>query len=180
MRLPARDDDPPGAVDHLRRDDVLFIALGIVPGAVIGGRLAYVAAPPRLLPAVPDAIPTRCRAAWRCPGRSILGAVTGGLVARLFDAPVGRWYTVAAIPMLLALGLGKAANVLGGTGQGLPSHGRLRPRATSAPGRGAASGPTCRRSRLRPYEAIGVARRPRSSSSSSCSSAGDGPAEGRR
>src|SRR6266545_1195580 len=26
---------------HLRRDDLLFIVLGIVPGAVVGGRLGY-------------------------------------------------------------------------------------------------------------------------------------------
>src|SRR2546422_8676600 len=28
--------------EHLRRDDLLFIVLGIVPGAVVGGRLGYV------------------------------------------------------------------------------------------------------------------------------------------
>ena len=33
---------PPGPMDHLRRDDILFIAVGIVPGAVPGGRLADV------------------------------------------------------------------------------------------------------------------------------------------
>ena len=37
----------------LRPDDLLFIAVGIVPGAVIGGRLGYVAAPSRLLRLAP-------------------------------------------------------------------------------------------------------------------------------
>ena len=58
--------------------------------------------------------------------------------------------------MLVVLGLGKAAEVLGGSGQGLPTVETGRP-ATSGPARGAASARTSRRSRPRLYEAIGVA-----------------------
>jgi prolipoprotein diacylglyceryltransferase len=51
------------------------------------------------------------------------GVVTALLVAMILGAPVRRWLGVAIVPLLLALGLGKLAMVLGGAGQGLPSVG---------------------------------------------------------
>src|SRR4029450_14136876 len=48
------------------------------------------------------------------------GALTGGIVAALLDGDVGRWFHVSALPLLLAIGAGKLAQVLGGTGQGQP------------------------------------------------------------
>ncbi len=106
---------------HLRRDDILYIAVGIVPGAVIGGRIAYVALHLDYFSRFPSAIVDPATGGLALSGAVVLGALTGGLVARLFDAPVRRWYWVAVVPMLLALSIGKAANVLGGTGQGIPS-----------------------------------------------------------
>jgi len=107
----------------LRLDDMLLIIAGTVPGAVVGGRIvhglvywdAYAAAPQKLLDPLVGSL-------------SLLGAVLGGLagaiyVARLIGAPVGRWASAAAVPLLLALGLGKIAQVLGGSGQGLPFDG---------------------------------------------------------
>jgi prolipoprotein diacylglyceryltransferase len=120
-RIPPLDDDPPGTVRHLRRDDLLLIVLGIVPGAVVGGRLAYVAFHLDYFDANRGAILSASAGSLGLSGAVVLGAVTGVLVARLFDAPIGRWFHVAAVPTLLALGLGKAALLLGGTGQGLPS-----------------------------------------------------------
>ncbi|HWH36383.1 MAG TPA: prolipoprotein diacylglyceryl transferase family protein [Candidatus Limnocylindrales bacterium] len=106
------------ATDRLRLDDLAYIVLGIVPGAVVGGRLvhgivywdAYAADPGRLLD----------------PGLgslSLLGAVLGGTisaayVASLLDAPIRRWADAATVPLLVALGLGKVAQFLGGSGQG--------------------------------------------------------------
>ena len=46
------------------------------------------------------------------------GILTASIVARLLGAPVGRWMHALAIPLLLALALGKGAMVLGGSGQG--------------------------------------------------------------
>lgn len=103
---------------HLRRDDLLFILLGVVPGAVILGRLGY-----GLLHADYYA------GDWRAlvdPGQGSLeltlavvgGTLTGIYVAALLDAPVGRWLHVAIVPVLLMLGLGKAGQALGGSGQG--------------------------------------------------------------
>jgi phosphatidylglycerol:prolipoprotein diacylglycerol transferase len=105
---------------HLRRDDLLFILLGVVPGAVILGRLGY-----GLLHV------DYYSGNWRAlldPGQGSLeltlavvgGTLTGIYVAALLDAPVGRWLHVAIVPVLLVLGLGKAAQALGGTGQGFP------------------------------------------------------------
>jgi phosphatidylglycerol---prolipoprotein diacylglyceryl transferase len=103
---------------HLRRDDLLFILLGAVPGAVILGRLGY-----GLLHL------DYYGGDWRAlldPGQGSLeltlavvgGTLTGIYVAALLDAPVGRWLHVAIAPVLLVLGLGKAAQALGGSGQG--------------------------------------------------------------
>lgn len=105
----------------LRLDDMAFILLAAVPGAVVGGRLvhglafweAYAANPDRLLDPAFGSL-------------SLLGAVLGGalaaaVMARLLGAPVRRWADAAAVPLLVTLGLGKLAQFLGGSGQGLPS-----------------------------------------------------------
>ena len=111
--------DVSGGVWHMRRDDLLFIVLGVLPGAVVLGRVGY-----GLLHAdwyAPD---------WRqlldpstgsveLTGAVAGGALTGIYVAALLDAPVARWLHVAIRPLLLTLALGKAAAVLGGDGQGL-------------------------------------------------------------
>ncbi len=117
------------AVEHARRvhglrvDDMLLIIAAIVPGAVVGGRLAhaldywsyYASQPEKMFDPLVGSL-------------SLLGAVLGGLltatyVARMIDAPVRHWADAAAVPMLLAIGLGKLAQLLGGSGQGLPFDG---------------------------------------------------------
>ena len=113
---------PPRAVPR-RLDDLVLIMVGIVPGAVLGGRLVhgigfldtYAADPLRLLDPGVGSL-------------SLLGAVLGGLVtagyvARLIGASIRHWADVAAVPLLIALGLGKLAQLLGGSGQGLPFDG---------------------------------------------------------
>lgn len=117
-------DEEPAADDgelepwHLRRDDLLFIVLGAVPGAVILGRLGY-----GLLHV------DYYGGQWRMlldPSQGSLeltlavvgGTLTGIYVAALLDAPVGRWLHVAVGPVLVVLALGKASQALGGSGQG--------------------------------------------------------------
>ncbi|HUP83429.1 MAG TPA: prolipoprotein diacylglyceryl transferase family protein [Candidatus Limnocylindria bacterium] len=110
-------------VRPLRLDDMLLIIAGIVPGAVVVGRAFhgldfwsfYASQPGQLFDPSVGSL-------------SLLGAVIGGLmtasyVARMIDAPVRRWFDAAAVPMLVALGLGKLAQLLGGSGQGLPFDG---------------------------------------------------------
>lgn len=103
--------------------DLAYVVLAAVPGAVLGGRLmhglvfweSYQAAPGQLLD--PD-----------LGSLSLLGAVLGGLasggyVAHVLSRSVGQWAAAAAVPLLLALGLGKVAQFAGGSGQGLPFDG---------------------------------------------------------
>lgn len=105
----------------LRADDLLLIAVGVVPGAVIGGRIGFALLHPdyygsRLVELADPSI-----------GGLELGlAVVGGLltgcaVAGLLGAPVGRWMHLAALPVLFVLGAGKLTMALGGAGQGQPT-----------------------------------------------------------
>lgn len=115
---PATDDAGSGAAWHMRRDDLLFIVLGVLPGAVVVGRLGY-----GLLHADWYARDWRVLLDPAGGGLELTGAVVGGTLtgiyaAALLDAPVGRWLHVAVRPLLLVLAVGKAAEVLGGGGQG--------------------------------------------------------------
>ena len=117
---PPRQTMPPrAALPRLRRDDLILIAFGAVPGAVLGGRLGLRPYPPRLLPGRrPARSSTRPRADYGLTLAVVLGTLTAAAVARLLAAPVGRWLGVAAIPVVIGLGLGKLAMALGGAGQG--------------------------------------------------------------
>ena len=107
----------------LRMDDLLLILVGIVPGAVVGGRLVHVLAFLDAYLARPMAVVDP-----RVGSLSLLGAVLGGIggalyVTRLLRAPARAWADIAALPLLLALGLGKVAQLFGGSGQGAPFDG---------------------------------------------------------
>jgi prolipoprotein diacylglyceryltransferase len=106
---------------RLRPDDLLFVVVGIVPGAVIGGRLGAVLAHADYYRANPGAVLD--------PGQGTLtlslavagGTLTAAIIARLLGAPIRRWIHVAALPVLLGIGAGKLAMVLAAAGQGIPS-----------------------------------------------------------
>ena len=112
----------PGAVSEprLRRDDLLYMVIGALPGAVIGGRILHgldfydfyvnVDAPAALL--------DPARGSLSLLGAVIGGTLTAGYVGWLIGAPLRRWLDVAIVPLLVAIGLGKFANLLGGAGQG--------------------------------------------------------------
>jgi phosphatidylglycerol---prolipoprotein diacylglyceryl transferase len=108
----------------LRLDDLIYIVLGIVPGAVVGGRLvhgmvfweAYSGDPLRLLDVSVGSL--------SLTGAVLGGTVTGVYIARLIRAPVRLWADSAVAPLLLAMGLGKLAQLLGGSGQGGPFDGQ--------------------------------------------------------
>jgi phosphatidylglycerol:prolipoprotein diacylglycerol transferase len=99
-------------------EDLVYVVLAAVPGAVLGGRLAhglvfwdvYLAQPDRLLDPQLGSL-------------SLLGAVVGGslsaaVACRLLGAPVRGWADAAALPVLVAVAIGKLAQFLGGSGQG--------------------------------------------------------------
>jgi prolipoprotein diacylglyceryltransferase len=106
---------------ELRVDDLLFVVLGIVPGAVIGGRLGYVLLYPAFFADRPGAILDPGVGSLELGLAVVGGALTGGIVAVLLDGSIGRWFHIAALPVLVTLGAGKLATVLGGRGQGIPS-----------------------------------------------------------
>jgi phosphatidylglycerol:prolipoprotein diacylglycerol transferase len=105
----------------LRGDDLLFIVAGGIAGAVVGGRLGWVLLYLDWYRANPGAILDTTVGGLTLAGGVVGGVAAGMLMARVLGAPVGRWLGVAVVPLLLALGLGKLAMVLGGAGQGLPS-----------------------------------------------------------
>jgi phosphatidylglycerol:prolipoprotein diacylglycerol transferase len=107
----------------LRVDDLLFVVLGIVPGAVVGGRLGYVLIHPDFFLASPGRIVDPGVGSMELTLAVVGGSITGTLVAILLDGRPGPWLHVAALPMLLVTGLAKAGAVLGGTGQGQPTTG---------------------------------------------------------
>ena len=105
----------------LRTDDVAFVAIGIVPGAVIGGRLGYLILHSDYYGSAPDRLLDPSIGGMELGLAVVGGFLTGAYVASLLGASVGRWLHLAAAPVLLALGAGKLTMVLTGAGQGLPS-----------------------------------------------------------
>ena len=107
----------------LRADDVAFVAIGIVPGAVIGGRLGYLIAHPGALGSSPELLFDPSVGGLELGLAVVGGFITGSYVASLLGSPVGRWLHVAIAPTLFVLGAGKLTMVLTGTGQGQPDGG---------------------------------------------------------
>lgn len=132
---PAHGEDPGPFVhrSRLRRDDLLFIALGAVPGAVAGGRLGHALLHLDYYAAHPVALVDPAQGSAELGLAVVGGTLTGAVVAALLEGPVGRWLHVATLPVLTGLAVGKLALVLGGDGQGAPSQ---VPWATSYGGSG--------------------------------------------
>jgi phosphatidylglycerol:prolipoprotein diacylglycerol transferase len=106
-----------------RIDDLLFVVLGIVPGAVVGGRIGYVLLHPAFFSADSGRILDPGVGSLELTVGLVGGALTGTLVALLLDGRPGPWLRVATFPSLVVLAAGKLATVLGGTGQGMATSG---------------------------------------------------------
>lgn len=120
-RTPAGEGEP-GPGSSLRPDDLVFLVLAAVPGAVVGGRVGYALLHLDFYGTRPGAILDPGQGSLELGLAVVGGAVTGGVAARLLGEPVGRWLHVAALPLLAAIAVGKFAMGLGGSGQGLPSN----------------------------------------------------------
>ena len=107
----------------LRGDDLLFVVLGVVPGAVIGGRIGYVLLHPAFFGADPGRIVDPSSGSLELTLGVVGGALTGAMVAALLDNRPGRWLHVGAVPMLVVVALGKLSMILGGSGQGQATSG---------------------------------------------------------
>jgi prolipoprotein diacylglyceryltransferase len=106
----------------LRLDDLLFIAVGTVPGAVIAGRVGYILLHLEYYSTNLGAIVDPSLGAMELALGVAGGLLTGSYVASLLGAPVGRWWHTAVLPLLFVLGVGKLTMILGGAGQGTPSN----------------------------------------------------------
>lgn len=106
--------------DGLRADDLLFIAVASVPGAVLGGRSGYVLLHLDYYGSYTAAITDPSQGSLELGLAIVGGSISSAYVASLLGAPIGRWLRAAAMPLLFMLGAGKLATVLGGSGQGQP------------------------------------------------------------
>jgi prolipoprotein diacylglyceryltransferase len=102
----------------LRSDDLLYIAVGAVPGAVIGGRIGQLLIAPEAFAAGPMSLVDPAIGGLELGLAVVGGVLSATYVAMLLGAPVGRWATTLALPLLVALGAGKISMALGGSGQG--------------------------------------------------------------
>ncbi|HEY7589538.1 MAG TPA: prolipoprotein diacylglyceryl transferase family protein [Candidatus Limnocylindrales bacterium] len=105
----------------LRPDDLLYLALSAVPGAVVGGRVGYGLVHLDYYAAHPGALLDPGQGGLQLGLGIVGGALTVAATARLLGEPVGRWLDLAALPALLAIAAGKVGAALGGTGQGIPA-----------------------------------------------------------
>jgi prolipoprotein diacylglyceryltransferase len=112
--------DPDGAPNHLRRDDLLYIAIAALPGAVIGGRIGYALTHLPYYSANPGAIIDVGQGGYELSLAVVGGTITAVAVATLLDAPVQRWMSALILPLLFGLAAGKLTMALGGDGQGVP------------------------------------------------------------
>ncbi len=150
---------PPPAVEErawpvgLRPDDLLFIVAGGVAGAVVVGRLGWVLLYVDWYRAHADAILDPAVGGLTLAGGLVGGIIAGLAMAVLLGAPVARWLGVAVVPLLLALGLGKLAMVLGGAGQGLPTDASWAT-AYAGPGPWGSLGPIIPSHPAQAYEAL--------------------------
>jgi prolipoprotein diacylglyceryltransferase len=116
------DDLGPDGADpnRLRADDLLYVAVAALPGAVIGGRLGYALVHLDYYGANSSALLDITQGSLSLSLAVVGGVLTASIVAGLLGAPVGRWMHALVLPLLLALAGGKLAMALGGSGQGLP------------------------------------------------------------
>ena len=105
----------------LRADDVVFITVGIVPGAVVGGRIGYGLLHASFFESSLGQLLDPSIGGMELGLAVVGGFVTGSYVASLLGAPIGRWLHVAAAPVVFAIGAGKLTMVLTGSGQGIQS-----------------------------------------------------------
>jgi phosphatidylglycerol:prolipoprotein diacylglycerol transferase len=109
-----------GTLNHLRADDLLYIALAALPGAIVGGRLGYVLAHLDYYGANTQAILDPGQGGLELALAIVGGVLTAGIIAWLLGAPIGRWMHALVLPLLFAVAAGKVAMLLGGDGQGPP------------------------------------------------------------
>lgn len=108
---------------RLRADDLLYLAIGAVPGAVVGGRLGYALLVPDAFAAGPLSLFDPSVGGLELGLGVVGGIATAAVVVDVLGAPVGRWAHHLAVLLLALIAAGKVTMVVGGAGQGLPTDG---------------------------------------------------------
>jgi prolipoprotein diacylglyceryltransferase len=104
----------------VRGEDVAIVLLATIPGAVVGGRVVHGISFADVYARDPVTLLDPGRGSLSLVGAVLGGALAAGSVCRLLGYRVGPWADAAGVPLLLAIGLGKLAMVLGGAGSGGP------------------------------------------------------------
>jgi prolipoprotein diacylglyceryltransferase len=128
--LAVNDEDPPEHQadptsferEGLSRLDLLMVAFGTIPGAIVAGRLGYLLAHLDYYASQPALWLNLDQGSLELGSAVVGGTLTGMLVAFGMSTSPRRWLHIAAAPLLLGLTLGKLAMALGGEGQGLLSN----------------------------------------------------------
>ena len=106
--------------NHLRADDLLYVAVAALPGAVVGGRIGYALDHLDYYTGHSSALLDVTQGSLSLSLAVVGGILTASIVAGLLGAPIGRWMHALVLPLLLLLAGGKLAMALGGSGQGVP------------------------------------------------------------
>jgi phosphatidylglycerol:prolipoprotein diacylglycerol transferase len=104
---------------------VCFVLLGAIPGAVVGGRLVHVLDYLGSYLLRPLTMLDLGHGSSSLVGAVVGGALSAAYICRLLGGRVGVWADAAAVPLLLAVGLGKLGLLLGGGGGGAATDGPL-------------------------------------------------------
>lgn len=110
-------------IHGVRTDDVIFVVLATLPGAVVGGRAVHGLDFLGVYSADPAALLDLGHGSLSLVGAVAGGVLSGAYVCRLLGYAPGLWLDAAAESLLLAIGLGKLAEAVGGAGQGAPDAG---------------------------------------------------------
>jgi prolipoprotein diacylglyceryltransferase len=113
------------SVGDVRPDDLAFVLAAAVPGAVVGGRLVHGIAHWEAYALAPGSLLDLGVGSLSLAGAVLGGLLTAGYVCRVLGHRVGVWADSAAVPLLLLVGGGKLAMLLGGAGQGVVTDGPL-------------------------------------------------------
>ena len=119
-RSPDATDPETGEPNHLRRDDLLYIVVAAIPGAVIGGRIGYVLSHLEYYRANSGAVLDISQGSLELSMAIIGGTLTAAVVGSLLGVPLRRWMDALIGPLLFAIAAGKLVMMLGGEGQGVP------------------------------------------------------------
>lgn len=98
--------------------DLGYVVLGIVPGAVVGGRVFHGIAYADAYILEPQSLFDLSRGSLSLLGAVLGGALFGAYVCLLLGYSPRRWAAAGALPLLLLIGLGKLSTSLAGGGQG--------------------------------------------------------------